>query len=208
MFNRSTSIVAAVLALVAFAAVPALAAEHGSGDINPLGPSAWKMDLALWTAVVFVCLMLILAKFAWKPLAQALDKREHGIADQIAQAEAANEQAKQLLAQYEQKLVAARDEVRGIVEQGRRDAEKHGHDLIDKAKEEAQAEQQRALKQIENATGDALQQIADRSAMMAVELAGKIVGSQLNPADHKRLIQQAVGQFTSGQDVTGKASNN
>ena len=168
-------------------------APSGAGDINPLAPSAWKLDLALWTAVVFLCLLAILGKFAWKPLMAGLDKREHGIADQIAQAEAANQQAKQLLADYQRKLADAKDEVRGIVEQGRRDAEKLGHELLDKAKEEARAEHARAVQQIEAATDAAVKDLADRSAAMAVELAGKIVGAKLNPADHARLIEQAIG---------------
>ena len=96
-----------------------------------------ETDLALWTAVVFLCLLAILWKFAWGPLAAALDRRERGIADQIAEAEAANQKAKDVLADYQQKLADAKDEVRGILDQGRRDAEKLGRELLDKAKEEA-----------------------------------------------------------------------
>jgi F-type H+-transporting ATPase subunit b len=198
MFIHRVVLCLTVLAIGLAAVAPVWASEPaGAGDINPLAPSAWKLDLALWTAVVFLCLLVILAKFAWKPLMAGLDKREHGIADQIAQAEAANEQAKQLLADYERKLGDAKDEVRGIVDQGRRDAEKLGRELIDKAKEEARAEQQRALQQIEAATDAAIQSLADRSAAMAVELAGKIVRAKLNAADHTRLIEDAVGAFAA-----------
>jgi F-type H+-transporting ATPase subunit b len=193
MFSRVVlCLTVVVIGLVVVA--PLLASESapaGAGDINPLAPSAWKLDLALWTAVVFLCLLAILARFAWKPLMAGLDRRERGIADQIAQAEAANQQAKQLLGDYQHKLAEARDEVRGIVEQGRRDAEKLGHELIDKAKEEARAEHAQAVKQIEAATDAAVKGLADRSAAMAVELAGKIVRAKLNPADHARLIEQA-----------------
>ena len=62
---------------------------------------------------------------------------------------------RRLLADYEQKLAAAGDEVRGILDQGRRDAEQLGRELLDKAKEEAKAEHQRAVEQIEAATGAA-----------------------------------------------------
>jgi F-type H+-transporting ATPase subunit b len=172
----------------------------GGGSINPLDPSAFKLDLNLWTAVVFVCLLLILWKFAWGPLAAALDKRERGIADQIADAEAANQKAKDLLAGYEQKLVDAKNEVRGILEQGRRDAEKLGRDLLDKAKEEATAEHARAVQQIEAAADAAVKSLADQSAALAVDLAGKIVGAKLNPADHARLIGQAVSGFTANRN--------
>ena len=187
-----------VLAIGLAMAAPTLASEpakSGQPDMNPFSLSNLETDLALWTAVVFFCLLLILTKFAWGPLAAALDKRERGIADQIAGAEAANQKAKDILAGYEQKLAAAQDQVRAIVEQGRRDAEQAGRELIDKAKEDAKAEYQRAVKQIDAATAAAIKELAGQSATMAVELAGKIVRAQLNPSDHARLIQEAVAGF-------------
>lgn len=167
--------------------------EHAE-EVNPLN---FKADLAVWTAVVFVVLMLVLGKFAWGPISQGLNKREQGIASQIAQAEQANQQAKDLLAQYEQKLVASREEVRGILEQGRRDAEQVGREMLDKSRADAQAEQQRALRQIDAATSSALKELADRSATLAVELAGKIMQAKINPADHAKLIEQAVASFAT-----------
>jgi F-type H+-transporting ATPase subunit b len=199
-----------LILLVAIAAIvsPVLASETapaGGGDINPLAPSAFKLDLALWTAVVFVLLFVVLSKFAWGPLAKALDKREQNMADQIAQAEAANQKAKDILAEYDRKLAAAGDQVRVIIEQGRHDAEQVGHELVDKAKEETKAEYERAVKQIDAATAGAIQELADRSATLAVELAGKIVRSKLNPADHTRLIEQAVTGFIESK---GEVSRN
>ena len=200
-WNRILSCLLVVTITLVFVA-PIMASESapaGADALNPFGRSAWQADLGIRTAVVFLCLLAILAKFAWKPLMAGLEKREHGIADQIAQAEAANQQAKQLLADYDRKLSDAKDEVRGIVEQGRRDAEKLGHELLNQAKDEARAEHARAVKQIEAATDAAVQGLADRCAAMAVELAGKIVGSKLNPADHTRLIEEAVGAFSANK---------
>jgi F-type H+-transporting ATPase subunit b len=71
--------------------------------------------------------------------------------------------------------------------------------LLDKAKEDASAEHARALKEIEAAADAAVRNLADRSAAMAVELAGKIVRANLNAADHAKLIEQAVGGFVRGQ---------
>ena len=184
-----------VLAIGVAAAAPVLAsggAPAGEGDLNPLGPSAWKLDLALWTAVVFVCLATILWKFAWGPIAGGLDKREKKIVDDIADAEDAHRKAKELLDQHQKKLDEVGEEVRGILGQGRRDAEQLGRELLEKAKKEADLEQQRAMGRIEAATDDALRGLADRSAAMAVELAGRIVGKKLDPKDHTRLIEQTV----------------
>jgi F-type H+-transporting ATPase subunit b len=189
-----------VFAIATAIASPAWASggeSAGSEAMNPLAPPNWQLDLALWTAVVFVCLAAVLYKFAWGPLAAALDKRERGIADQIADAEAANQKAKDLLADYERKLDDAKTEVRGIVEQGRRDAEKLGRDLLDKAREEAAAEHARAVQEIDAAADAAAKGLADHSAALAVELAGKIVAAKLTTAEHAKLIEQAVGGFAA-----------
>ena len=85
-----------------------------SGEANPL---EFKSDLAIWTGVVFAVLLAVLWKFAWKPIAEGLDKREKQIADQIAEAERHNQDARQLLADYQQKLAASQGEVRGILDQ-------------------------------------------------------------------------------------------
>jgi F-type H+-transporting ATPase subunit b len=172
------------------------AAAEGEGDVSPLG---WKSDLAIWTAVVFVCLFVVLWKFAWGPIARGLDKREHSVADQIAQAEAANQKAKDLLADYERRLAAAGDQVRGILEQGRRDAEQVGRELVAKAKEEAKAEQELAAKRIEAATDAAVKELADRSAELAIGLAQKIVRAKLTASDHAALIDRAVNGFVQGK---------
>ena len=63
------------------------------------------------------------------------------------------------------------------------------------------------MQQIESATLAALKELAERSATLAVDLAGKIVGSQLKAADHSRLIDQAVAEFSQSRQakVNGKS---
>lgn len=196
---------------VAIPAQNALGSAHGESGPVPLNPLSleWiQQDLAVWTGVVFLLLLVILTKFAWKPIVEGLDKRERNLANQIDQAEAANQKAKDLLADYERKLVEAQEQVRGIMDQGRRDAEQAGRELIEKAKEEAKAEYQRGLAQIDAATSAAIKELGDQSAALAVDLAGKIVRSKLDPADHARLIEQAVAGFVQGKVDVSKVSRN
>lgn len=171
-----------------------------SADLNPLTLDKLQKDLALWTAVVFVVLFLLLWKFAWGPLSAGLDKRERGIADQIAQAEAANRQARENLAEYERKLAEAKQEVRGILDAARLQAEQMGQEIVAQAKADAAAEQQRMLRQIDAATASALKEIADQAAGLAVELAGKIVGAKLDARAHAKLIETAVAEFTQSRN--------
>ena len=121
-----------------FASVLLIAAGD---EANPLD---WKSDLAIWTAVVFVVLLAVLWKFAWKPIAEGLDKREKQMADQIAEAERNNRDARQLLTDYQKKLAASQGEVRGILDQGRREAEQVGQEMLEKARDEGRREHARA----------------------------------------------------------------
>ncbi len=178
-------------------------AEHEPVDPNPL---EFKSDLAIWTAVVFLIVLAILWKYAWGPIAQGLDRREKGVADQIAEAEQSNEEAKQLLAQYQQKLAESKREVREMLKAAKTDAQQVGREMLEKAQAEASAEHQRALEQIDAATAGALKELADKGATMAVELAGKIVRAELKPADHTKLIERAVTDFAgSSPHANGKS---
>jgi F-type H+-transporting ATPase subunit b len=187
MLTRFVVSLAALLAM----APAAIAAEggHGGGEVNPLDI---KPDLAFWTLVVFLALMAILWKFAWRPIAEALDKRERRIADQIASAEQANVDARKILDDYHRKLSDSEAEVRKILEQGRRDAEEAGRRMLEATRDEARREKERAVREIDAAAGEALKELAERSADLAVDLARKIVQSKIDRADHAQLIEQAV----------------
>ena len=209
MFVRITSAVLVAVWLAAVGGSPAAAspspvpllasaapAEHGDGKVDPM---AFQRDLALWTGVIFVVLFLVLAKFAWRPIADGLDNREKFVAGQIAQALQQNEEARRLLDEYHRKLAASQDEVRAIFDQARRDAEGVGREVIDKARQEAHREKDKAVHEIELASTAAMKELAELSAALAVQLAGKIVGTRLQAADHAKLIQQAVANFVQAK---------
>lgn len=192
MFTRFTVGLAAATLLAAASVAGAAEGGHGGGEINPLD---FQSDLAVWTLVVFLVLLAILWKFAWRPIADALDKREQGIADQISSAERANADARKLLEEYHRKLAGSEAEVRAILDQGRRDAEEAGQKILEATRDEARREKDRAVREIDAAAGQALKELAERSADLAVELAGKIVQTKMSQADHAQLIEQAVAGF-------------
>jgi F-type H+-transporting ATPase subunit b len=166
--------------------------SHGGGSTDPLEVSP---DLAIFTFVVFVIVLIVLRKFAWGPIMEALERREHNVAEHIAQAERNHEQARALLAEYEQRLSGAANEVRELLEEARRDAESTKQSILAEARQGAEAEKARAVRDIESATDAALETIAKRSTDLAVDLAGKIVGAKLTKDEHARLIQDAVAKF-------------
>jgi F-type H+-transporting ATPase subunit b len=178
---------------VAVRAEAELPAEVGQDEV--VDPLVFDPDLAIWTLVVFFVLLVVLKRFAWGPILQSLEGREQGIANHIAEAERIHQEAKALLAQYEQKLATAASEVREMMEEARRDAEHARQTILAEAKAGAEAEQARALHDIESATDAALESLSERSAQLAVELAGKILKFKLTSDDHARLVQEALAKF-------------
>jgi F-type H+-transporting ATPase subunit b len=175
-------------------ALPALAAEAAGG-----GPSSNPLNVdrtvAIATVVVFLLLLFILSKTAWKPILQGLQAREKGIRDAVEGAEKANAAAKALLARYEEKVATAADEARAIVEEGRKDGEALRAQIHAEATAEAGRVRDRALKDIEIAKDGALKEIYDRVAVVATEVAGKILEQRLDPAEHRRLVDEAVASY-------------
>ena len=108
--------------------LPALASE--SADPNATNPLTIDPDLAIFTGIIFLCLLVVLYVLAWKPLMAGLDQRERSIADMIDDAKRGSEEAAKKLEQYEQKLAAAAVEAQEIVEKARRDAHTAGEKLI------------------------------------------------------------------------------
>lgn len=184
-------------------AEPAAAAHAGAHEhIGEVGvnkqPEEWKADLAIYSFVVFLLLLAILTKFAWKPINEALEAREHRIAEHIAAAERQNQEAKQLLAEYDRKLAAAQDQVRAILDDARKDAEHAQQELLAKARADAQTEMERAKREIDTAKGQALKELAERSTDLAIGLAGRIVRKELKQADHAQLVQEAIARLPNG----------
>ena len=164
-------------------------------------PAWFQTDLALWSFAVFVLLMLLLTKFAWKPIMEGLEKREQGIADTIAATQRANEEAKQMLASYERRLAEASDEVRGMLEEARRDAEATKQAIVAEARKAADDEQARAKREIGLATDDALSKIAERAGELAVDVAGKFLREKLSADDQQKLIRDSVASIRSTPSI-------
>jgi F-type H+-transporting ATPase subunit b len=88
------------------------------------------------------------------------------------------------------------------LDEARRDAEHTKAEILAEAKAAAQAEHGRAMREVRNAKEAALKEIGEASANFAVDLAAKIVEKEINPADHSRLIREALVKFpTAGPSV-------
>ena len=172
--------------------------SHANASKELEAPGSIAADMAIYTLVVFILMVVILRVAAWNPIKKALDDREQGIIDHIADARRSAEKAERLLEEYEAKIAAAAQEANEIVAEGRRDAEATKDRIVEEAREAATAERDRALNDIEIAKNAALQDVAEKSADIAVALAGKIVNKELNASDHQALIKETLDNIQEG----------
>jgi F-type H+-transporting ATPase subunit b len=164
-------------------------------------PAGIRGDLAIWSVAVFGGLLFLLTKFAWKPIMDGLQKREEGIARQITETKAASEEAKRMLVSYERRLAEAADEVRGMLEEARRDADSTKQMIIAEARKAADEERHRAKHEIQLAKDDALTQIAEKAGHLAVEVAGKFLREKLGSEEQSRLVRESVASLSSRPSV-------
>ena len=173
-------------------------AEHGTaGKHAQPNPLAVDPDLAIWTVVIFVLLFAVLRAFAWPQISAALEERERKIADNIAAAEARHADAKRLLAEHEAKLAAAAGEVREMLEEARRDAEHTRKTIEAKGHQAAQDELARALREIERAKDGALQDMAEKSVNVAIDLAGKMIRAKLTSDEQGQIVRDALSTLSA-----------
>ena len=180
------------IGLVLGLATPVFAS--GDGGNNPF---AGDIGNALWTVIIFVLVLIVLGKFAWGPILDALQKREQFIHDSLAQAKKDREEAEASLKEYVQKLQQAKAEASALVEEGRRDAEVLGRKIGEDAKAEADRMVERARREITVATETAVSELYSLSSKLATDVASRVIQKELTGTDHERLIAEAIDEFKS-----------
>ena len=156
--------------------------------------------LFIWTIATFLVLLVLLAKFAWKPILQALESRQEMIRKSLDDAE----QAKQDLEQVQQesaKIVAqARVEADAIVANSRADGAKLREDLRQKARAEAGEIVKNAEQKIQQERDRALSQIREEAVDVSLIIASKLIQRNLSREDNETLIDDALKQIQPPPD--------
>lgn len=183
----------------ALAAEPAhgvQAAEHHDAPAKKEVPGMIpKRDLALWSFVTFVIMVLILGKFVWPPLQSGLNERERRIRQDIADAEANRLKSEAMIAEREAKLATVHEEVRELLAEARRDSERVKQDILATAQREAEATKQRAIIEIERSRDQALSELFDFVSNNVVGATERVIGRSLNSGDQERLVTQALSEM-------------
>jgi F-type H+-transporting ATPase subunit b len=151
--------------------------------------------LYIWTIVVFLVLLGLLAKFAWRPLLDALDARQESIRRSLDDAAKAKQELERLQTESQRILAQARSEAESIVARTRDDANRLRDELRQKAQQEAANIVKNAEKQIELETARAVQQIRHEAVDLSVAIASKLLQRNVSREDNERLIEDTFRQL-------------
>ena len=141
-----------------------------------------------WATVTFICFFLLLAKFAWKPILNAVKARDEMIKGSLEAAEKARDDMKKLQADNESILRKAREERENILKEAREARDRLINEAKDKAAEEAEKLIEKARQGIEREKDKALSEIHDQVSFLSVEIASKLLGEKLQESDQQNKL--------------------
>jgi F-type H+-transporting ATPase subunit b len=151
--------------------------------------------LFIWTIITFLVLVALLAKFAWRPLLEALDRREKLIAKAIDDAEKAKADLERVQQDAAKILADARVEGEAIVARSRAAADRLGEELRQKASAEAQGILKKAEREIQLETSRAIEQVRREAVELSVAIASKILHRNVSADDNRALIEDSLRQL-------------
>ena len=163
--------------------------EGGSFLVSP------DVGLMIWTLLVFGLSMYLLNKLAFPRIGEALDRRQKAIEESIDTAERTRREADELLAEYRERLTAARQQADEIVARARKAGEQAEADLVVKGKERREELLEQARKDIETETRRAIQEIRAEVADLTILATEKVTRKTLTAEDQRRLVEEAVAEL-------------
>ena len=142
--------------------------------------SEFSIGLFFWQTIIFIALILLLKKFAWKPILDSVNEREQGIKDALLSAEKAREEKASRQTDNELTLKKARVERDTLLKEAREIKQK----LIDDAKSEAKSEASKIIAQakeaIQNEKNSAIVDLKNQMADLSVGIAEKVLQSKMS----------------------------
>lgn len=152
------------------------------------------LGLVFWTGLTFLILLLILRKFAWKPILGAVTEREDSIKNALAEADKARQEMQDINADNERILKEARAERDAML----KDARLIKINMIEEAKDSAKTQANKIIEQakatIENEKLSAIAEIKHQVANLSIDIAEKIVKDELSNKDKQlKIVEQMLG---------------
>jgi F-type H+-transporting ATPase subunit b len=157
------------------------------------------------TIINIAVLFFILRALLFKPVTKFMAERAKRVQDSIDQAKKDREEAKALLAEYENKLKEAQAQAGEILKNARESAERQAKMIIAEGKQKAEDTVNSALKQIETEHKAALSQFKLEAAALVMAVSAKLAAKDFSGDDNRRYVNMLLDEL-SAHAVTQKGS--
>lgn len=152
-----------------------------------------------WTALFIllntVTMFLVLKKFLFKPVMKMIEDRQKEIDDLYGDAEKAKADAEAMQAEYSQKLSDAAQTGERIVREAMARGQSREEEILRQANQQADAIRQKAAEDISREKRTAVNDAKDEICVIALDIAGKVVGRELNENDQAQLVDSFIDQL-------------
>jgi F-type H+-transporting ATPase subunit b len=201
MFSMRAQLMRCVLVAVLLNSTAGVALASPEEDASIMDVSFWQ---SVYTIAVFVILLVILSKLAFKPMLRSLQDRERTIRESLESAERDRAEAEVFFKEYWQRLEDAHQESAELLAEARQDADRVRRQIEAEARRAADDMLKNARKEIALARDSAVQDLHKRSANLAMAMAGEILKRQVSPEDHERLVEDALKQLQQRDRLRGQ----
>ena len=157
-----------------------------------LGVNPWT---ALFTLANTVALFLVMKKFLWVPVLKMIQERQQEIDSMYAEAGAAQNEAKALQAEYQNKLSVAAETSERMVKDAVARGQSREEEILRQANAEASAILEKASADIALEKKKAINEAKDEISVIAMAIAGKVVGRTLTDADQAKLVDSFIDEL-------------
>ena len=152
--------------------------------------------LYIWSIIIFLVLLFLLMKFAWKPLLAMLEKREDNIRQSLLDAEKAKDELAKVKEDTEKLLDEARNESQAIVTAGKKNAERMKDEIVNQAKSQSDALLDDAKNQIQIEKNRAIADLEAEVVNLSMEVAKKLIKKNLSKEDNLKLINESISSIS------------
>ena len=160
-----------------------------------IGVNFWT---ALFTLLNFLALFFVAKHFLIGPVMQLIQARQKEIDDLYADADNAKAEAQALQSEYQLKLENAQATSERIVKEAVARGQAREEEILRNANQQADAIRSKASADIAMEKKKAVNEAKDEISVMAIAIAGKVVGRELNAADHSRLVDAFIDELGDG----------
>ncbi|MBS1518778.1 MAG: F0F1 ATP synthase subunit B [Bacteroidetes bacterium] len=151
--------------------------------------------LIIWQMIIFVLLLILLKKLAWKPLLSALHSREQSIKDAVEHAENLKKEAEDIMVQNKKILADANAQSMKVINEAKEMSNKIGEEIKAKATEDSRKLIEQAKQEIKKEKETAMDDLRHEVSDLAIKAAEKIINDNLDEAKQKKIVNDFIAQI-------------